>query len=173
MVARTPIVAALVLVVAVAGYAAYPCVTLYRLDGAVTRNDAAVLRRLIDWPQVRQGIEADLASGAGEQLAPFGAGFLRTIAVKAALTPETVLTALHADDRHGGPDTLRLRAAWLEGPGRLMLDLGGVRLRMELRGGAWEVTRAWLPDDVLTQARAAVRAPSQHIADQLSSSVSQ
>lgn len=162
MPARTPIVAAAVIGVAVAGYAAYPCVTLYRLDGAVARNDTVALRRLIDWPEVRQGIEADLASDQGQELPAFGTGFLRTVAVKAAVTPENVLTALRADDgsaahKQASDDPMRLRAVWLEGPSRLMLDLGSIRLRMELRGGAWEVTRAWLPADVLTQARAAAR----------------
>lgn len=167
MPARTPIVAAAVIGCAVAGYAAYPCVTLYRLDGAVARNDTVALRRLIDWPEVRQGIEADLASDRGQELPAFGAGFLRTVAVKAAVTPENVLTALRADDgqashsqaahRPASDDAMRLRAVWLEGPGCLMLDLGSIRLRMQLRGGAWEVTRAWLPEDVLAQARAAAR----------------
>ncbi len=160
MAARTPIIAALVLLVA--GYVAYPCLTLYRLDSAMARGDAVALRRLVDWPQVRRGIEADLAENGGQDLAPFGTAFLRTVAVKASVTPETVLTALRATSGHAGDNPMGaawLRAAWPEGPGRVVLDFGTVRLRLELCGGNWQVTRAWLPADVLTQTRAGARNP--------------
>lgn len=151
-----PIVAAALLLAT--AYVAYPCVTLYRLDGAVARNDTKTLRQLIDWPEVREGIETDLGGG-GQELAPFGAAFMRNVAVKASVTPENVLAALRADHAPPG-DALgveRFRGAWLEGPDRLMLDLGSIRLRLELRGGTWRVTRAWLPEGLLIQARAAGR----------------
>lgn len=141
------------------GYVAYPCMTLYRLDEAVSRGDAQALRKLIDWPEVRRGIEADLASDGGE-LPPFGSMFMRTIAVKEAMTPENVLTALHAADARAGasaPSAVTLRGAWVEGPCTVIVDLGTVRLRMQLRGGEWRVTRAWLPEDVLTRARQIAR----------------
>lgn len=138
-------------------YVAYPCVTLYRLDEAVSRGDARALQTLIDWPDVRQGIEADLASGDSD-LPPFGAGFLRTVAVKAAMTPENVMAALHAVDRdNGGAASVWPRAVWVEGPCTAVVDLGTVRLRLQLRAGEWRVTRAWLPETVLTQARAIAR----------------
>ncbi len=145
------------------GYVAYPCMTLYRLDEAVSRGDARALRKLIDWPEVRRGIEADLASDNGE-LPPFGSTFMRTIAVKEAMTPENVLTALHAVDvtegaatRAPAPMSVSLRGAWAEGPCTVVVDLGTVRLRMQLSGGEWRVTRVWLPEDVLTRAREIAR----------------
>lgn len=140
-----------------AGYVAYPCVMLYRLDKAVSRGDARALRSLVDWPEVRQGIETDLADEGGE-LPAFGAGFLRTVAVKAAMTPENVMAALHAVDRgDGGAASAWPRAVWVEGPCTAVVDLGTVRLRLQLRHGEWRVTRAWLPQTVLTQARAIAR----------------
>ncbi len=150
-----PVVAAALLLATT--YVAYPCVTLYRLDGAVARNDAKMLRQLIDWPEVQQGIEADLSSG--QELAPFGAAFLRDIAVRASITPENVLAALRADEAWpgGALGVGQLRGAWLEGPDRLMLDVGAIRLRLELRGGVWRVTRAWLPEAMLVQARTEAR----------------
>ncbi len=167
-VAAIPAVAMAVLI---GTYVAYPCLTLYRLDCAMQRRDTAMLRRLVDWPRVRRGIEADLA-GPRDELAPFGTAFLRTIAVKTVVTPESVLEAL--DTTPGRTDAqapARLRGAWLDGPSLLVLDFGTVRLRMELRHGSWEVTRAWLAPDVLARARAEMGAA--HGDAQLSSSVSQ
>ena len=167
-----PVLAGSVLLVTT--YVAYPFLTLYRLDSAVERRDAKALRRLIDWPMVREGIESDLAAPRDE-LAPFGAAFLRTVAIKAAVTPEAVLAALNAKSGHAEGQAIsgRLHGAWLEGPSRLVLDLGTVRLRMELRHGAWEVTRAWLPPEVLAQARAEAGSSQSGGVAQLSSSASQ
>jgi hypothetical protein len=164
--AASPVAAVVGLLVAT--YVAFPCLTLYRLDCAVARRDAAALRRLVDWPRVRHGIEADLA-GPRDELAPFGASFLRKIAVNSAVTPESVLTALNAkpERTEGSGLSGRLRGAWLDGPAQLVLDFGTIRLRMELRRGSWEVTRAWLSPDILARARAEAGEA------QLSSSVSQ
>lgn len=141
--------------VIVGGYVVYPCVMLYRLDEAVSQGNTAALRRLVDWPEVRQGLEADLARDDGNKLAPFGASFMRTVAVKVAMTPENVISALHAADsgRDDG-DRPRLRGVWPEGPFAAIVNLGTVRLRVELHGGEWRVTRVWLPQTVLTEARA-------------------
>ncbi len=137
------------------GYVVYPCVMLYRLDQAVARGDTTALRAMVDWPEVRQGLEFDLASGDKDQLAPFGASFLRTVAVKTAMTPENVMAALHAVDGRDHADPLpRFRGVWPEGPFAAIVDLGTVRLRVQLRGAEWQVTRAWLPPTVLTEARA-------------------
>ena len=151
--AASPVAAVVGLLVAT--YVAFPCLTLYRLDCAVARRDTDALRRLVDWPRVRRGIEADLA-GPRDELAPFGAAFLRKVAVNSAVTPESVLTALNTrPERTDSPGLSgRLRGAWLDGPAQLVLDFGTIRLRMELRRGSWEVTRAWLSPDVLARARA-------------------
>lgn len=142
----------------VGAYIVYPCVMLYRLDGAVSRGDATALRTLVDWPEVRQGLESDLASADGSELAPFGASLLRNVAVKNAVTPENVVAALHMVDRSSPAGTApHLRGVWPEGPFAAIVDLGTVRLRVELHGGEWRVTRAWLPPTVLTEARAIAR----------------
>lgn len=142
-------------VVLVGGYVVYPCVMLYRLDRAVSDGNAVALRRLVDWPEVRQGLESDLARDDGSELAPFGASFMRTVAVKAAMTPENVISALHAVDRGDRAAAQpRLRGVWPEGPFTAIVDLGTVRLRVQLRGAEWRVTRVWLPPTVLTEARA-------------------
>lgn len=141
--------------VLVGAYVVYPCMMLYRLDEAVSHGDTAALRRLVDWPEVRQGLEADLARDDGNELAPFGASFMRTIAVKAAMTPENVISALHSVDRGDrGAAQPHLRGVWPEGPFTAIVDLGTVRLRVQLRRGEWQVTRVWLPPPVLTEARA-------------------
>lgn len=140
------------------GYVVYPCVMLYRLDEAVSHGNTAALHRLIDWPEVRQGLEADLAGSDGSELAPFGASFMRTVAVNAAMTPENVISALRAADP-GRRDRVQphLRGIWPEGPFAAVVDLGTVRLRVELQGGEWRVTRVWLPQTVLAEARAIAR----------------
>lgn len=141
--------------VLVGAYVVYPCMMLYRLDEAVSHGDTAALRKLVDWPEVRQGLEADLARDDGNDLAPFGASFMRTVAVKAAMTPENVISALHAVDHSARAGVQpRLRGVWPEGPFTAIVDLGTVRLRVQLRGGEWQVTRVWLPSTVLTEARA-------------------
>ncbi len=152
MIGKVAIAAVLTVFVAGAAYAAYPCITLYRLDEAVATGNARTLRRLIDWPRVRVGIEADLARSERRELAPFGTAFMRNVAVKNSFTPEAVLAELRTA-ANGPEDGTRLRWATVEGPRQVVLDLGTVRLRLELRGATWRVTRAWLPDGVLERAR--------------------
>jgi Protein of unknown function (DUF2939) len=41
-------------------YVAYPYLTLYWLDRAVLTGNTAILESLIDWPQVRQQLKADV-----------------------------------------------------------------------------------------------------------------
>ena len=48
------------------GYAAYPYVTLYRLDNAIHTGDAATLRALVDWPAVREGIKEDICDNVAD-----------------------------------------------------------------------------------------------------------
>jgi hypothetical protein len=149
MALKTPIAAALGLLVI--GYISYPFVTLYRLEAAVQHGDTKTLRRLVDWPQVRQGIEADLARQRRDELPLFGASFIRKIVVTNAVTPTAVCAAIREMRAAKGEGDM-IRSGWLEGPGTLMLDLGKVRLRMTLEGATWHVTRVWLPSSVLAAA---------------------
>ena len=151
MALKTPIAAALGILVI--GYVSYPFLTLYRIESAVQRGDTRTLRRLVDWPQVQKGIEADLARQQQErdELAPFGASFMRKVVVTNTVTPTAVCAALR-EIRAGKRASDPIRAGWLEGPGTLMLDMGQVRVRMQLEGAVWHVTRVWLPNPVLTAA---------------------
>jgi hypothetical protein len=56
--ARWPILVTVVIMGA--GYLGYPYVTLYRIDTAVRRSDAAALRSLVDWYAVREGLREDI-----------------------------------------------------------------------------------------------------------------
>jgi hypothetical protein len=133
-----------------AAYVAYPLATLYQLNDAVAADNPAALGRLVDWPAVRQGVKADMDSG--DELAPIGASFMRSVAIDSMVTPKGILAALHA--AHGQePTGIRLRGIRLESPTRLLVAIGtglpheALRLRMDLRGdGVWQVTRAWLPN---------------------------
>lgn len=109
---RWPVVA--VLMGLGAGYLLYPYATLYRLDTAVRQSDAATLRSLVDWYAVREGLKEDICdelldepetARPGNELAPFGAGFVRGMtgnAVDRTVTPEMLVSMTRpADDtRH-------------------------------------------------------------------------
>ena len=165
MLARTPIIAAAILLAA--GYAGSPCLALYRLNHAMNSGDVATLSQLVDWASVREGLQEDIADqvsdvadpkavAAGAQLAPFGFSFMRTIASRAVseqVTPQNVVTMLRRREssRHG----LGLRLAYFDGWSRFMVRLGSsaesrdVRLQLDLEDGNWRVTRVWLPLQML------------------------
>src|SRR5690348_15580797 len=81
-----------------AAYAVYPYVTLYRLGEAIRHGDQASLQAMVDWPAVREGIKEDICDFViedppeakhGNKLPPFGAGFMRGIAMNAVDTSVT------------------------------------------------------------------------------------
>jgi hypothetical protein len=139
------------------GYVAYPCFTLYRLQTALACGDEATLKSLVDWRSVRQGIEADIQQERRNTLPMFGAGFMQQIAVKSAVSPSSVVSALRR--RGDAPAAAKgddgIRSAWLEGPGSLIVKADGLRMKMQLGLDGWQVTRVWLPQPVL---QAALRA---------------
>ncbi|HEX5326011.1 MAG TPA: DUF2939 domain-containing protein [Acetobacteraceae bacterium] len=157
----------IVAVLLVAGYAAYPCVTLYRLHRAVRDGDVATLSRLVDWSSVREGIAEDIADtateapgasavAAGAQLAPFGHGFMHAIAAHAiqhAVTPQHLIATLRRHDHQGSGFALRL--AWFDAWSGFMVQLASgpgqpdVRLRLNLEDGVWRLTRVWMPPAML------------------------
>ncbi len=168
---KKPIVGAL-LVVALS-YVAYPYVTLYRLGQAIRQGDAPALQSMVDWPAVREGIKEDICdlvideptdAKNGGQLPPFGAGFVRGIASNAIdqkVTPEALVAAAGQQPvappvKHGA--AVKVRWAFFAGPTEFVVDLRApgqdspIRLQMDLRSGTWQVTRVWLPAELLGQA---------------------
>lgn len=129
-----------------------------------------VADQLIDPPAPVRGT-AQLAS---DELPPFGSSFMKGIAAKAvddAITPETVARMIHpasAQESAANPlqaiATAHTRVEWaffdnpttftllLRTPGMARVE-APVKLRMELVGADWKITRLWLPPKMLQAAR--------------------
>jgi hypothetical protein len=172
VVGKKPVIGAC-LAIAIA-YGVYPYVTLFRLGQAVRNGDAVALQSMVNWDAVREGIKEDICdlvvdqppkAQARGQLPPFGAGFLRGIAtnvVDKQVTPEAVVQAVRQPDPGQSVASAPVQVSWafFAGPYTFMVDLSGqgqtdpIRLQMDLRDGAWHVTRVWLPPGLLTQANA-------------------
>ena len=159
----------------VAAYAIYPYATLYRLGQAIRKGDASSLETMVDWAAVREGIKEDICdqvidepgeAKAGQQLPPFGAGFVRGItgsAVDSRVTPQALAAVASGEpakafDAKGS--AVAISWAFFTGPAVFLVDLrtpgetGPIRLQMEFREGAWRVTRVWLPLELLSQTNA-------------------
>ncbi len=167
MVGRKPLIGALLAVGLT--YGIYPYVTLYRLGQAIRNGDAARLQAMVDWPAVREGIKEDICdlvidqprqTKDNGQLAPFGAGFVRGIATNAVdrrVTPEALVAATQEPDAAHGA-AIRVSWAFFTGPSAFVVDLSApgqaapIRMQMDLRNGSWQVTRVWLPPELLGQA---------------------
>ncbi|MFL5251838.1 MAG: DUF2939 domain-containing protein [Rhodopila sp.] len=152
-------------------YGATPYLTLYRLGEAIQRSDAETLQSLVNWPAVREGIKEDICdlviddpgTKTGNTLPPFGASFVRGIASSAidqAVTPEALLAATGSlpaqpsiPDQQG-PD-IRVNWAFFDSPTTFSISLQArgqvepIKLEMNLRHGAWQVQRVWLPPELL------------------------
>jgi hypothetical protein len=156
-------------------YVVYPYVTLYRLGQAIRNGDASSLEAMVDWVAVREGIKEDICDAVidepaeaktGGQLPPFGAGFVRGItgsAVDARVTPQA-LAAVASQEPAKAPDpkdsVVRVSWAFFSSPAEFQVALRApgqtapISLQLEFRAGAWQVTRVWLPLELLTQANA-------------------
>jgi hypothetical protein len=169
MPARWPIFATFT--VLASAYLAYPYVTLYRLDIAVRQSDAATLRSLVDWYSVREGLKEDICdmvldepanARSSNELAPFGAGFVRGMtgnALDHTVTPETFVSLTHgAELRPSAASKAHVNWAFFDGPTRFLVrvridaDPEPIRVAMELRGMRWRVRRIWLPATLLERA---------------------
>jgi hypothetical protein len=99
----------LLAVVLIAAYVGYPYLTLYRIDRALLGDDAQALTSLVDFPQVRADLKAEIkgdvrqkGEAAAEKrpiLGTFGAAIASLLApavvdssVDALVTPEAVLS---------------------------------------------------------------------------------
>jgi Protein of unknown function (DUF2939) len=162
------------LAIAVA-YAVYPYATLYRLGQAIRSGDASSLEAMVDWAAVREGIKEDIcdqvidepaSAKADGQLPPFGAGFVRGItgnAVDSRVTPQALAAVASREPaKVPGPKGSVVAVSWafFTSPAEFLVDLRApgqtapIRLQMEFRDGAWQVTRVWLPPELLSQANA-------------------
>ncbi len=173
MAGKKPIVGVLLLVAL--AYVGYPYVTLYRLGQAIRQGDAPALQSMVDWPAVREGIKEDICDLVidepadvknGAQLPPFGAGFVRGIAGNAVdekVTPAALVAVAGQQpaaqlEKHGV--AVKVRWAFFAGPAAFVVDFhapgldGPIRLKMDLRDGIWQVTRVWLPPELVGYADA-------------------
>jgi hypothetical protein len=153
-------------------YGVYPYATLYRLGQAIRQGDASTLQSMVDWPAVREGIKEDICdlvidetpeAKANGQLPPFGAGFVRGIAsnaIDARVTPEALVAAAQQPDAKPVSRGAAVQVSWafFSSPAAFQVDLYApgqdqpIRLQLDLRYGAWQVTRVWLPAELLGQA---------------------
>ena len=162
---KTP---AIILLLLAAGYAAAPCMALYRLHLALRSGDSRAIARLVDWSSVRRGLDEEIADVAtdvsdphavssGAQLAPFGFGFMRGIASHATQTVVTaprLIESLHAAGNRGG---CSVRLAYFTSPWEFVVQLAAphrqeIRVRLHLQHGQWRVTRVWIPPRMIREA---------------------
>jgi Protein of unknown function (DUF2939) len=149
-------------------YAAYPYVTLYRLDNAIHAGDAATLRTLVDWPAVREGIKEDICDNvtdapevpSGGKLPAFGASFVRGIATNSVdqqITAEGLVGMTHHHTTGLAPQASALQVNWafFSDPTNFIVsvDASGqpepIKLQLSLKDATWQVTRIWLPPAML------------------------
>ena len=170
MLAARPMVAALLLVAT--SYTAYPYVTLYRLGHAIHAGDAKTLKTLVDWPAVREGIKEDICDSVADnpetttgngQLPEFGASFVRGIAASAVdqqVTPEGLVKVTHQSGTAAAPRGAVVHVSWafFDSPTEFAVSLKApgqaepIKLQMSLQHNQWQVTRVWLPLDLLDEA---------------------
>lgn len=170
MMGKKPVIGALLLVAL--GYVIYPYATLYRLGMEIRQGNALALQNMVDWPSVREGIKEDICdlvidepseAKHGDKLPPFGAGFVRGIAtnaVDAQVTPEALVSVAQRPETRRVPPGASVQVSWafFDSPTSFVVDLTAqgqaepIRLQMDLRDGTWQVTRVWLPRELLAQA---------------------
>jgi len=129
---------------------------------------------MVTWDSVREGIKEDICdrvvdqpaqAKTGGQLPPFGACFVRGIAtnvIDKQVTPEALAKAARGPETKQVPTGADVQVSWafFASPSTFVVDLNApgqsspIRLKMDLREGAWHVTRVWLPPDLLSQANA-------------------
>jgi hypothetical protein len=170
MAVKKPLIGALLTVGLV--YGVYPYVTLYRLGQAIRNGDATKLEAMVDWSSVREGIKEDICdfvidepkqAQSDGRLPPFGAGFVRGIAtnvVDKQVTPEALVAATQTPAAAKAAEGAPVQVSWafFASPSAFLVDLctpgqsTPIRLQMDLRYGTWQVTRVWLPPELLNQA---------------------
>ena len=108
---------------------------------------------------------------SGAQLPPFGAGFVRGIAanaIDARVTPQALVAVAHYPTAKPAPRGTNVHVSWafFSGPMEFLVYLRApdldapIRLQLDLHAGAWQVTRVWLPPELLGQTNARTAAAS-------------
>lgn len=155
-------------------YAASPFVALWRLEMAMDHGDALALERRVDWRAVRDGLKQDIADGVigpvstqltANALPPFGASFMTGIAdtaIEREVTPQNLIAVMRQMRPVTPPANPFESFEWAFFDGAFSFSVvtkadgdaedGHLRLRLELRGGTWTVTRAWIPQDIVERA---------------------
>lgn len=167
-----------VLVLFVLCYAGGPFVTLWRITRAVDHGDLDVLRGVIDWNAVRQGVKDDTAAGllgmpsqtlaVSNTLPPFGAGFVRGIVattVDRRVTPQGLLQVARLLAAQAGPGGEApfptIVNARFSSPAQFDLsvrvpcqdaDEEPLHLRLTFENGGWRLMRVWIPQDLMDRA---------------------
>jgi len=167
MLGAKPVFAVLLLIAT--GYAAYPYVALYRLGHAIHSGDAVALNAMVDWPAVREGIKEDICDSVADnpettagngRLPEFGASFVRGIAANAIdqrVTAEGLVSAVQQGGTADPPRGAAVRVSWafFDNPTQFVVNLIApgqmqpITLQMSLRHSEWQVTRVWLPLELL------------------------
>ena len=123
-------------------------------------------------PRFVRGIKEDICdlvldeppqAKTSAQLPPFGSSFVRGIATNVIDTRVTPQALVAVTQRPASTPAVRganvqVNWAFFGGPTQFLVDLRApemaspIRLQMDLHGGAWQVTRVWLPAELLGQA---------------------
>lgn len=167
------------LVIALAcGYVAYPHWTLHRLAVALAERDEVTLARLIDWPQVRQGMKEDFKAVLyGAAVAQKDSPLALVGVTLGAHMAEGMIDAMigprwltQMDRRDGTLQEIKAAIGYaeFETPVRFRVDVRlpgvpeAVTILLAFDGVAWKVTRASLPVEAL---QAAMRTGANRKAD--------
>jgi len=169
---------ALVFLVLIAAYAAYPYLALYRLGSALHARDLDAVESMVDWQRLRQGVKDDVNAALaakvrpdqGDAFAAFGVALVGKLAgpvVDAAVTPASLAAVAAADRptlttlvtqvyvstasdrplprlvRSGFSGLTAFEATVM--PNGADAESQAIRLRFELEGGNWMLTRIHLP----------------------------
>ena len=150
-------------------YVASPCVALWHMAGAMDRGDVATLEHCVDWTALRSGLKQDIADGligpvstqlASNTLPPFGASFISGIAdsiIEHEVTASHLVEMMHqsaTDEPMPNPLGL-IDHAYFKSPTMFEVTLRDedddthMRVRLELRRWHWQVTRIWVPQDLI------------------------
>jgi hypothetical protein len=149
------------LAIAMLAYLAYPYYSLYQLGDALRRGDGPAVESKVDWPRVRAGIKQDVtaslatdpaADGLGGAVTAALAGVFLDSMIDARFSPTALAKA--AGMAHG-EQLPSVDWAFFDGPTSFAARVHAlgmtetIRLRLELEGFAWTVTRVFLPLDQL------------------------
>jgi hypothetical protein len=170
------------IVITALAYIAYPYWTVQRIDAAIVGRDAASLETLIDWPQVRSGLKADVrgllsgpmgsglddataqgsgATALGSMIGTMLAGSMVDAMIDGYVSAPRVIEAWQ---QRGRRPIEFMRWAWFQSPSAFRVDLRAdqpevptVSVILEFSGLSWRVTRLVIPIREIERTAAAMR----------------